>query len=74
MGVQVHQLHFVVEIVPVRIIESEIKDADDINSFQLIIPFSPLGLFTDRESSIIHTAVFKELLLTTLHFQRFNKL
>ena len=70
MRVKVHKFHLMMKILLIRIIKREIQDTHHIDSLQLIIPFSPFGLFTNRKSRIKDTAVLEELLFTTLHLNQ----
>ena len=70
MRVKIHKFHLMMEILLIRIVKGKIQDTHYINSLQLIIPFPSFSLFTNRESGIKDTAVLKELLLATLHFNQ----
>ena len=68
--VKVHKFHLMMKILLIRSVKREIQDTHHINSLQLIIPFTPFSLLTNRESGIKDTAVLEELLFTTLHLNQ----
>ena len=52
------------------VVHDKIKDADDINRLQTVVPFSPFALFADGKRGIIQAAVFEELLFAALHLHQ----
>ena len=60
-----------VKIVVILLVESEVQNTDDVDTFQLVVPVSALSLFTDREGGVIDAAVLEILLQATLHFHQY---
>ena len=47
--------------------ENKIEDADEINWFELLIPFALWRLFLNRKGRVKHAAIFEIILLGLLH-------
>ena len=64
----VGELHLVVEVAFVLVVEGEVEDTDDVHGLEAVVPVSPLALFLDGESGVVEAAVLEELLFPALHF------